>query len=326
MAFKTIALEGQTVTYGGRLLHLEWGYKLEQQIKAAGGEPYHQISDKLTLFIDGHRAGSKKIKAMTRGAIILSEEQFLELLEQGSLEIETRPGVERDLDLNAVMGEVRSLLEAAAQNASWTALASLLDRCDEDHLPALVHYIEPHLETWGRRKRWHTSEKNPLFTYFYPKYWITGIPQAHMCVAPPGWLLEALREEPSARHKLARALNLEGMQLNSGLAKRILGHSCWNEILALNLGVQNKYAPGFFTWLIEQPIAQQLEELWVDHDPVGLFGKREVDTSLFPNLKLLKCRAPMVRYRPDTGPEAFERIREQSGWIGPDVRIMELKY
>lgn len=326
MAKKTITLKGQHITYGGRLLRVKWDVALEAKVKAKGGELTGTISDKLTLFVAGTRAGSKQTKAITRGATAIDEAQFEELLEHGEIEIETRVGVERDLDLNQVLGEVRSLLAAPAQNASWSALLDILERCDEDHLTTLVNYIAPQINAWGARKKWSTSQENPLFGAFYPAYWVTGLPQAHMCVAPPLWMLEALREECSVRHQLARALNFEGMKLHSGLAKRILDHPEWRNIRALNLGIQNTYAPGFFITLMEHPLMQHVEELWMDHDPVGLFGDQKVDDTIFPALKLLRCRFPQVRYTTDSSPEALRKMREESGWIGEDVVINAMTY
>jgi hypothetical protein len=326
MATKTIKLKGQRITYAGRLRSTSFTGAFQRELRDQGAEFTGTISDKLTLFVEGSRAGAKKIKAITRGATIVSEAQFAQLVEEGELTIETRTGIDRDLDVDEVLGEVRSLLAMPAQNASWSALIEIVDRCDEAQLAGLVHYMSPQIEAWGARKLWSTSPENPIFKAFYPKYWVTGMPHAHLCVAPPLWMLEALRDEPSERHKLARALNLEGMQLNGGLAMRILDHPCWTGIRGLNLGIQNTYSKSFWGDLAAHPMAQGIEELWMDVYPVGIFDGERADTSIFPALKLLRCRFPQVRYRTDSSPEALNYMREESGWIREDVLIKEMSY
>lgn len=326
MAKKTIKLKGQRITYAGRLRSTNFNGAFQRELRDQGAEFTGTISDKLTLFVEGSRAGAKKIKAMTRGATVVSEAQFAQLVDEGELTIETRTDIDRDLDVDEVLGEVRSILARPAQNASWSALIELVDRCDEAQLPKLVHYMSPQLAEWGARKPWFTSPDNPLFKSFYPKYWVTGMLHAHLCVAPPLWMLEALRDEPSERHKLARALNLEGMQLNSGLAMRILDHSSWTGIRGLNLGIQNKFSKTFWRDLAAHPISQGIEELWMDVYPVGLFDGERADTSIFPALKLLKCRFPQIRYRTDSSPEALKYMREESGWIREDVLIKPMSH
>lgn len=77
---KRIELTGTTFTYGGRLLKTDWA-QASQVIEAAGGIITKNISQKLDCFVAGLRCGSKRTQALSRGAVVIDEEQLGALLE-----------------------------------------------------------------------------------------------------------------------------------------------------------------------------------------------------------------------------------------------------
>ncbi len=322
MSVRKISAEGQVFAMAGRLTKFKSYNTILRKVAANNATMERSISEKVTVLVAGVRPGSKATQAMTRGALIITEAQFVELLEHGEVEIQTRE-VEKDLNLEKVIGELRSILSQPAISSAWTAIVEMLEKCDEDRLPEVVAYLSHQLTDWGRDVRWKIKKDHALFKDFAPAYWTTSNPTTQLCVAPPIWMLEALRGDMSERHKLARALNLEGLKLNGGLGKKLLEHEGWQDIRALVLGIQNRFSKGFYTYLAQSDIMQTIEELWVyQYTPSEIFMGVELNEDSFPMLKRVVCNVSYPHDKNKASREAFlTKMRDETPWISSEVKI-----
>lgn len=78
-----LPLAGKTVVITGTLRHFDRA-AAEAAVRAAGGHPASSVSKKTHFVVVGENPGSKRDKALELGIPLLTEDQFLQLLQQGS--------------------------------------------------------------------------------------------------------------------------------------------------------------------------------------------------------------------------------------------------
>ena len=84
---KSDRLQNKTFVLTGTLSSMMRG-DAEEKIKSLGGKTSSSVTSKTSFLVAGEKAGSKFDKAQKLGVIILSEEEFLKMLEEGSNEKE----------------------------------------------------------------------------------------------------------------------------------------------------------------------------------------------------------------------------------------------
>ncbi len=322
MSVLKIQAHRQVFSTGGRLTKFKSHKAMLRKVAANHAKLEKDFSDKVTVFVAGVRAGSKIIPAMTHGVVVITEDQFVELLEQGEIEIQTRE-VEKNLDLESMIGDLRSLLSQPATTAAWTTLVGMLEKCDEDRLPEVVAYLSHQLADWGQDVRWKIRKNNALIKDFVPPQWTRSTPTTQLCVAPPLWLIEALRGQVSERHKLVRALNLEGLQLDGDLGLTLIQHEGWHDIRALVLGGTNTFSREFYTYLAQSDMMQTLEELWVcQYTPAETFAGENLNEDSFPMLRRVVVDAPYHDYPgEDARTEFLTTVKDETPWISSAVNV-----
>lgn len=284
-----LEVSGSIFTAGGRFRQGRSKHDIARLVEAAGGEFLDQISARADCFIAGSHARGKLDRARARGLIIIDEDQLQELVEHGELELDDSPTIARDFDFGRAISELRSALDGPPTSGVWTDILEIFERCEPDRLEHLVAYAEPFLNRWDALSlpAWEPPREHDLLEHETPE-WRACLPTSELRVAPPGWLLEMAHASYSPKHSIVRALNLEGMRINSTIGQRILENPHLQKITWLNLGGRNKFTKTFYAKLRKQELARSITELWLYtyddmlHD--GLSG----DEHCFDSLELIR--------------------------------------
>lgn len=259
-----LAISGSIFAAGGRFRHGRTKHQIARLVEAAGGEFLDQISARADCFIAGSHARGKLDRARARGLIIIDEDQLQELVELGEIEIDDSPTIDQDFDFGRAVSELRSALDGPPTSGAWTDILEIFERCDPARVEHLVAYAKPFLDRWDTLALppWDPPREHDLMEHETPE-WRACLPTDELRVAPPGWLLEMARESYSPKHSIVRALNLEGMRINSTIGQRILDNPHLQQITWLNLGGRNKFTKTFYSRLRQRELVRSITELWL---------------------------------------------------------------
>ncbi|MEM1348115.1 MAG: hypothetical protein AAGI01_06150 [Myxococcota bacterium] len=258
---KILTVSGNTFTYGGRLYKIKWP-DARDQIIAQGGEVSANITKHVDCFVEGAGAGSKTDRARMRGATIIDEVQFLELLEQGSLEVDDSGPIDQDFDLGAAVAELRGAFDGPPTSAAWTSVLDTIERCDAERMPMLLEYVGSFIKRWDDKKMssWEPDRSAPIMS-FTPRHWELGLFEDELRVAPPMWVVDMANKRYHAKHVVPRALNLYNMRLNGTLGSNVLGNPHLGPLTHLDLGWSNRYSGGFYDTLRTSEVMRRVRVL-----------------------------------------------------------------
>jgi len=244
---KTLTVSGSTFAFGGRFYKIDDWTDVREQVEAQGGAFSQNITKRVTCFVEGTGAGSKTDRARMRGATIIDEDQFIELVEEGSLEVDDSGPIDQDFDLGAAVSELRGAFDGPPSSEAWTRVLDTVERCDEERMPMLLEYIGSFIDRWNDKEmtKWEPDLSAPIMS-FTPRDWTVRLFADELRVAPPMWVVDMANKRYHAKHVVPRALNLHNMRLNGTLGSNILDNPHLGPLTHLDLGWSNRYSVGFY--------------------------------------------------------------------------------
>ncbi len=249
----------QNMTLCGRFVLTGSKDLLAIRLRDAGATVTASLGARTTAVVIGGGWNVTKERAEQRGLPVLSEEQALELLERGELELEE--DAEPDTPLDALIGEARSILDGEHDAGTWHALVSLLDRCAPERQAGLTDYLSGPLERWvqGPHDRFTTRALYDT----YPPQWLRRSPHGELRVAPPGWVREAATGSSQAKHALARALVLTSLRHSNRELIEVFDGGSFEGITHLDLGSSGskRVSQGVLKALAQGPNTQGLRSM-----------------------------------------------------------------
>ena len=320
MATKRIHFKGSRYRTGGRLSDF---YQLDRKLEQWGAEDVSSMTTTPDFVLLGPGCGSKESKALAAGLPILYTSQLLEALEKGYFDYETT-FIEEDLDLDHTIAELRGLFAEEPSSKSWTTCLELIERCPDDQIEPILHYVSQGIARWPEEQRalpWEPDTKHALLKGVH-SLWQRSCPPHELCVAPPIWMYELLSKEV-VRHdkfKLVRALNCESMRLNQYSFKRLLTHPDLEHVKIINLGSRNNCSPSFLEKLADFEVARKAEEIW-------FFGGHDLADSLsknkhrFDHLEVVRLEPYMFQGK-NRAPRKFDMLPV----FPPDLRFEPIPY
>lgn len=141
---------GLKVVFAGRFKR--WTlHELSDKLTGFGAHVSRNVTSRTDYLIVGRAGGSRTDRAETFGVRILSEDVLVDLL-SGRLDEPPPPEAppERPTDaINDVLGGLRDTLYQDPSPRAWEKVCALLDRCEEDHLPLALDYLEHGDAAWA---------------------------------------------------------------------------------------------------------------------------------------------------------------------------------
>ena len=240
------------------------------RIRAIGGR--HTNLRHAHYFIAGINPGKAAITARARGLPVFSVEQVIEGAKFGY--IDYREGEEEEVasreeaSMGELIGVARGLLATPELDASslWTGVMEIVERCEPEELPPLLHYLSDALERTRVRLdvAWKPSPRHPLLSKVSSK-WASGCSKLDVRVAPPAWIFEMTRQDPAyhPKHGLCRVLNLDLVGGHDEQLQKIFGNPHLDRIVALNMGRHVDYSHELLGDLDRFPALHHIRTLWL---------------------------------------------------------------
>ncbi len=257
-----IELEGSSYYFVGRFRG-DSGHELMNAFDREGAEDACGFQSATFVVSSGVQVGTKESKARARGIPVLTFEQARKLLEKGFIDYQDEAILE-DLDLDAVIAELRGIFASAPTSEGWTRCLELIERCHDEQLDPVLHHIEAHLPRWATSSpvAWRPSHTHPLLLGA-SKEWPDRCFEDELRVAPPAWIQEMTRKNYHPRHRIIRGLQLDNLGLNTMLLGRILKNPYLTHITHLDLGKRNRLTRKFYASFSRFGSLAHLQKLWL---------------------------------------------------------------
>ncbi len=251
----------QHLTVAGRPSEFDSRRELIASLQAVCSSVSTRLTKKTTAFVLCERDWVLDVErqATQRGIPFLTEAQAIELINEGFVELED--ATDSDTPLDALIGEVRSLLDGEPSARTWDALVALLDRCVPEHERALADYLCGALERWRVPPHARYTLAEPPEDH-YAQLWSDACPTGYLRVAPQRWLAEALRGEPSPKFMTVDALVLHPLDLSNPNVEALLANPSFSRVRHLDPRIILDDPTGrVFKALASSPMAKNLDSL-----------------------------------------------------------------
>lgn len=208
-----IQLQGTRFYVDGQFQHFYTLVSIKRAITEAGGR-YTESLNAIEVFVENPSSKQSYVHGLMLklNRPIIDEQQLLQLLEDGELEIDFVPASERkgEVQIDRLLGEVRSTLSQQPGFDTWAQLVTWMDACTPEHAPMLMEYIRPHLQSWHVRDQ-------------------------ALCLAPPHWAAAMMQGGDSAFYELIKWLDLSRLQITCTVVGKLLKHQRLKRLRRLDL-------------------------------------------------------------------------------------------
>lgn len=290
---------------GGRLSTISWA-EVHRKLAAHGATQLGHNA-RPDFFIAGAGSRSKEGSAYALGIPIIHEAALITALDVGYFDYESRV-IDHDLDANTVISELRPGFDGPPTSESWTRCLEFIERCPDEQLDPVLHYITQGISGWGERHvQWQPKHSHGLLTGV-PKSWLHGCPTDELCVAPPIWIYEMTRPKKTyhPKHKLIRTLNLDEMRMSFNHYRRVLNNPHLTNLRILNMGVRSNCSQAVFKSLTTLSAITHVEEIWL-HGNVLRELEEGLDRKAVGAFKSLKRIRVFSRWMED---QTAQRLRQ----------------
>ena len=300
-------------------------------LKTMGGR--HTNLHYAHYFIAGTNPGKIAIEARAKGLPIFSVEQVVKGAKFGYIdyrEEEEKP-IEEDAGMSELIGVARSLFAEPDLDASrlWTGVMEIVDRCDPEELPPLLHYLSSAIARTQIRldKPWKPSPRHPLLSKVSTK-WSLGCTKRDVRVAPPAWIFEMTRQDPAyhPKHGLVRALNLDLIGGHDEQLHKIFSNPHLDTIVSLNMGRHVVYSHDLLGKLDQYPALHHVEELWLYRFDTSLLAALAQNLQALKHVRTINFFGCKLRYQnqihygdlsEEQGDRLVEQIKELNSFAKP---------
>lgn len=270
-------------------------------LRAIGGR--HTNLHHAHYFIAGTNPGKAAIEARALGLPVFSVDQVIKGAKFGYIDYleEDEKVIEEDAGMGELIGAARSLLADPALDASslWTGVMEIVERCESEELPPLLHYLSEAIDRTNVRldKPWKPSPKHPLLNKVSKK-WALGCTKRDVRVAPPAWIFEMTRQEPAyhPKHELVRVLNLDLVGGQDEQLHKIFSNPHLKNIVSLNMGRHVYYTHELLGELDRYPALHHIEELWLYRFDQSLLNALATNLKALRNLRAITFFGCKLRY------------------------------
>lgn len=257
-----VFVKGTMFTTMGDFAHFKSRKVLHDALCAADGLVSKSLSLKTQAFIlggssSGGEDGIRRDVRRLRRIPVLTEDQAIELLEHGEVEVE---GFESSRAFDEVVVEARALFDGVLTSDRWLALMALVDESASAQLPEVIRYIEDQLVA-------RTQSTEEYMSWVVPINWLRQVSEGHT----------------SARYSLARTIRFYSGLLSSTEASALLKSDQFKGLSSLNISLESVGLSVLKT-LAVSPCAPQLKNL-------------ELSELLSKHIKVLDAQAPFDELR-----------------------------
>ena len=283
---RRIELEGAGITLSGTFSN--WSqWSLTDALEKRGARVYKKrLSPKTTIVIAGERPGDVVDKARMIGLPVVTEEGLKALFREGALVLVDAPEPEQPMD--AVLGELRSILHGEEGHEVWPELVAYLDQSDVNASPVVIDYVQSHLARWEAEQ---TPERLAASYWRGDAQWLSPLHQprcGHWRVAPLSWLMAMSRGEDSLKYRLVGGLSLGGTQLSTRHNRAVVERPDLVNVQGIYMGGGCKYTVSLMKHVADSGQYASARTLWFNSSgPKGNHLRALRDASGLPNLEHL---------------------------------------
>ena len=256
-----LMLEGTRFTFDDKPTQMSTRQWKKLLIEAGG--VFSTRIDQADVLVASSVYASRVSSALKRGVTIITADEFMTLLAQGSLTL-AREDAPETQSMDALLGEARGLLAQSPSDEGWAQLVALVERCDEVQRGDFVSYLEAHLSRWSSAVM-DEGGRHPTLLKHIPTgglerpTWREEDALGDVRLAPNDWVLEMARGVDDVRWRLVYALDND-LQLSAKDFQKILGFEHLVNLRVLRLS-QRRMTGAFFKALSTQDNMRTLERL-----------------------------------------------------------------
>lgn len=236
--------------------------KWKKMLLEAGGAFSTRI-DKADVLVANSMYATRVARALKRGLTIITADEFMTLLQDGSLVL-AREDAPETQSMDTLLGEARGLLAQSPSDERWAQLVALVERCDEAQRADFVSYLEDHLSRWSSAVM-DEGGRHPTLLKHIPRgdlerpTWREDEALGDVRLAPNDWVLEMSNGVDDVRWRLVYALDND-LQLSAKDFQKILGFEHLVNLRVLRVS-QRRMTGAFFKVLSTQENMRTLEHL-----------------------------------------------------------------
>lgn len=260
-------LQGVVFVITGRLPGLSHA-ALRARLEGLGATSRKTVTSKTDVVIAGAAPGRALAQARDWGVPVLGPAQLAALLEGDTLAaaIASRPEAPTptQAEPNDALGKLRALVHEAPSEASWEAICASLDACAPEAVAVAAEYVAQATSGWPRLGKGRSAAPSGRFR---GRAWEDGT----LCVAPEGWVREALAGRDHPKFAAARGLAYTRRGITHKVASKLFQCASLSGLRELDLG-HNALSGRFVKALVQSPHLAGVERLDLSDNPCGTSG------------------------------------------------------